>query len=147
MENRSEKIENSLVYLIRVFQIMRDRACKFGVRSPLMDPSYVILSFLIKEELPISEIGKRLQRSKPNMTAIINRLIKEGTVQKLTDKNDRRITRVIITQKGREYIENRKRTVRKSVRENLETLSNEDLDILHKSLENVNRIASKINGD
>ena len=144
MKNRSEKIANSLVYLIRIFRIMRDKACEYGVKPPLLEPNYWILTFLTREELSISEIGRRLQRSKPNMTAIINKLISEGRVERREDPKDRRIVEVALTAEGQKYIEECWQKGRESVRARLSTLSDEEKVTLYKALEDIRIILSNL---
>jgi DNA-binding MarR family transcriptional regulator len=137
-----ERISKSLVGLIRIYYIMRNRSGK-GAKSPPFDPQYYILGFLMKDGLPISEIGRRLQRSKPNMTALINRLIKEGKVRKSQDARDKRISRITITNKGREAMERRTKEVMGCIKQNLAPLERKDLERLCESLETVNEIARK----
>ena len=51
--------------------------------------------------LPVSEIGKRLHISKPNMTPLIDRLVEDGMVVRKPDAQDRRVIKIAITPKGR----------------------------------------------
>ena len=141
---RAEKIAEDMVALIRIFHIMKNRAGGAGVKPPPMEPQYWILGFLVKEDLPISEIGRRLQRSKPNMTALVDKLMVEGKVKRLADKEDRRIVRISVTEKGKRFLEDRKRDVKESIKQNLSRLDDKELETLCDSLGKVNRIITKI---
>lgn len=144
---KTGKIADQLVRLIGIFQIMRNRqAAGAGEHRPF-DPHYLILCFLVREGLPISEIGKRLHRSRPNMTALIDRLIEEGKVRREHDEKDRRVVNIVITDRGRHYLEERRRIIRDNIKRNISALSRRDQEIFCDSLENVTSIAGKMSGD
>ncbi|WP_424766880.1 MarR family winged helix-turn-helix transcriptional regulator [Paenibacillus sp. sgz302251] len=50
--------------------------------------------------MTVSEISKMLQVTSPTVTQMINSLIASGYVERSSDPNDRRITDVILTEKG-----------------------------------------------
>lgn len=142
--DKTERIAGQLVELIGVFNIMRNREAARRGESRPFDPHYMILCILMHESLPISEIGKRLHRSRPNMTALIGRLIEEGKVRREHDAKDRRIVRVAITRKGRQFVEERRRVVRSNIKRNISSLGQKDQEILCSSLENVTRITKRM---
>jgi MarR family 2-MHQ and catechol resistance regulon transcriptional repressor len=109
---------------------------------------YPVLGMLLRdEELPMSEIGRHLYISKPNMTTLIDKLIEEGKVGRRPDKNDRRIINIAITKKGRDFMKAHKRLVKENIKRNLSCLSDKDLAILCASLETIKDILSKISED
>jgi MarR family transcriptional regulator, multiple antibiotic resistance protein MarR len=55
--------------------------------------------------LSVSEIGKRLHVSKPNMTPLIERLVQEGMVIRNPEPKDRRVIKIALTKKGRGLME------------------------------------------
>jgi len=144
-ERRSEKIADSLVLLIRIFRIMKSYG--EGVKPAPFDPIYGTLSRVFNEDLTMSELGLALQRSRPNMTAIVGRLIGEGMAKRLPDKTDRRIIRIGITPRGKRFVEKRRMAVKESIKENLARLDDQELDRFCRALEDVNKIADKISRD
>jgi DNA-binding MarR family transcriptional regulator len=139
-----ERIARNLTKLIQVFRLMRDRH-GYGAGKPLpLDPQFCALGFLLHDELPISEIGRRLQRSKPSMTAIIGKLLRQGKVRRVPDRKDRRVTLIAITDKGRAAMEERAEAIRGRMKENLAVLSDAEKRRLCRSLETVNEIAGKV---
>lgn len=66
-----------------------------------------ILNVLITHggSLTLTEISKRVFRSKYSTTRVIDKLIKEGLVRKGTVDGDRRTKDIVITKKGVELIE------------------------------------------
>jgi DNA-binding MarR family transcriptional regulator len=94
--------------------------------------------------LPMSRIGLWLGISKPNMTAIIDKLIEEKRVERKTDLKDRRIIEVSLTADGKKLIQDCWKEARESMRTKLSLLSQAELDTLYTSLENIREILSKI---
>ncbi len=111
-----------------------------------MGSDFKVMGILRKHgPLPMSRIGYWLGISKPNMTAIINKLIAEGRVERREDPNDRRIVEVALTAEGTKHIEECWKEGRESVRAKLSTLSDEEKDTLYKALEDIRITLSKIN--
>ena len=74
----------------------------------LSETSYNLLRILRGEQdtgdsrgLPSQEIKARLVSRLPDVTRLVDRLARSGLVERATDKNDRRVTRVRITESGR----------------------------------------------
>jgi len=145
MGRLEERIAKNLVDLIQIFRIMRTRAGSEGIKP--MDPQYTVMGILLHEDLPISEIGSRLCRSKPNMTALIGKLLREGKVKRVPDREDRRITRIAITRKGELAMEERTGIVKECIKKNLSGLPRQDLERFCSSLESVNEIVLKVSRD
>jgi len=144
----TERIAENLFSLVQIFHIMRDRnIAARGMKPAPMEPGYPALCFLMREDLSISELGRRLQRSKPNMTSIIHRMERDGKVRRIASASDRRVSMIRITGKGIKSIENRKRIVKEYIKRNLSRLDKKELDVFCRSLENVNAIAEKLSRD
>jgi DNA-binding MarR family transcriptional regulator len=94
--------------------------------------------------LPTSEIGKKLFISKPNMTALVDKLIDEGKVQRIPDKDDRRIINIQITEKGRKAVKENIGFAKEIIKKNLSSLDNDDLGELYRSLEKIKKVFSKL---
>lgn len=109
---------------------------------------YQILGLLEHyNHLPISEIGKKLLLSRPNMTAHLDKLVDEEMVERIPDEKDRRVINIRITQKGLDYINISKTWVRNNIRENLNVLNNEELAELDHCMETIKSKILMIKGD
>ena len=53
-----------------------------------------------REELPVSQLGKRLMLDNPTMTGIIDRMERDGLIERVPDETDRRIIKVRLTEKS-----------------------------------------------
>jgi DNA-binding MarR family transcriptional regulator len=82
--------------------------------------------------------------SKPNVTSLIDKLIDQGYVQRRHDEKDRRVIHIVLTAKGRKFVASRLQLVRHSIKKNLSSLGQDELDSLHRALETFKRIVSKM---
>jgi len=96
-----------------------------------------------KDKLYISEIKGLLGTSKQNMTNIIDKLVENGLVKRSPDMNDRRMFYVIITTKGNEYLIKWQQNKIKEIQTIFNYFSDEDLESLYKSIENIKFILIK----
>jgi DNA-binding MarR family transcriptional regulator len=113
--------------------------------NPTNSEFRVLMTLLKRDSQPISKIGGWLGISKPNMTAVIDKLIADGYVERKPDTGDRRIIDITLTVKGRRYMEECKAELRESMKKKLSTLPREDIDSLYASLENIRVILMKLN--
>lgn len=80
------KDTTELIVDILIDNIMFDRLLlNFNLELP-KNQSMVLGVLYEEESLPISEIGKKLEISKPQMTVIIDKLIKQDLVERIPDK-------------------------------------------------------------
>lgn len=113
--------------------------------ASLRNQTYHILRILeTRGSLPVSAIGKQLLIAKQNMTTLIDRLVNDGLVDRKNDDADRRITNIIITEKGREFLKEKRLGLKKIVGENLSKLSDEDIESLHSVFGVIRTIVHKL---
>ncbi|HEY8888684.1 MAG TPA: MarR family transcriptional regulator [Clostridium sp.] len=89
-------------------------------------------------KLSMKEIGQLVGKDKSTITALVNKLLKLGYVQKEKCQKDRRITYIILTEKGK-VIEDKVNDISKQV--NLaayKDFSEEEKDVLLKLLKKMN---------
>ena len=94
--------------------------------------------------LSMSEIGKKLSIPKPNVTAMIDKLIIHGLVERKPDLKDRRIIHIGLTKRGMKSTIEIDKTVRDHIKNKLSVLSNEDIGILSHALSDVRNVLAKI---
>ena len=147
-EKEFEKIvDNILIYYPLFYRkiktsINHEKHSKYG--KPI--GYYQVLGTLIdRGPLPISEIGRMLYISKPNMTPLIDKLVKDGTAKRSRSSEDRRIINVEITDEGRNFLFKSRKVVEKNIKENLSNLNEDEIEVLNNSLENIKELFIKIN--
>jgi DNA-binding MarR family transcriptional regulator len=109
-------------------------------------PSHLKIMFLLDAcgELTVSEIGEKLYISRPNVTPLIDKLVKEEMVERIRDVSDKRIFNVKPTVKGKEFISNQKDMLAKNLKRRLSVMSDDTLDSLDSSLVTLKEILAKI---
>jgi DNA-binding MarR family transcriptional regulator len=115
-----------------------------GKKPITRDPEFVVLSVLTTEKLPISEIGRRLHRSKPGMSALIGRLRREGKVTRIPSDEDHRVTMIAITDEGREAIRAKRKELKDRIRIIFSSLSDEEIGRIDACLAELNTIIEKL---
>jgi DNA-binding MarR family transcriptional regulator len=145
-DKKLDQIADNLMLSFQFFRRMSRGDAPQGIRR--FEPSRLVLATVLKEgPLPTSEIGKRMDISKPYMTALIDKLIEEGLVQRIPDMDDRRIINVAATKAGVDFFKEFRNRARKLIKQNLSTLSPEDISSFHDSMENIRLIISKLDRD
>ena len=140
LESIADNVFSSFHLLFR--RIAREETTQ---STRIFDPSRFVLAAVMKHgPIPMSEIGKRMDVSKPYMTVLVDKLIREGLVERIPDKNDRRVINVAITKSGRDTLKVFRRNARKTVMENLSSLTSDDVSALHESLKTIRDIASRL---
>ena len=137
-------IVENLTSLVRLFHMARPIGQETGMKLLPLDPHHWTLIFLQNQDLTMSELGKKLYRSKPNMTAIIDKLIAEKLVIRFPDENDRRIIRIGLTEEGKNFIKAKKCEMKEALKLNLASLKDNDLTRLDTLLQQTNRIILQI---
>ena len=143
-EMRFNRIADNLLFTFQSFRRMSKGDGHHGVRR--FEPSRLVLATVLMEgPLPTSEIGKRMDISKSYMTTLIDKLIEEGLVERISDKNDRRVVNVAATKAGRDILKEFRSNARKIIMENLSSLTSDDISALDVSLKTIRSITSKLN--
>ncbi len=138
--SKEERIAEGMISLVRVFYVIRLR--ERGLKAPINDPSYWALWFLQEGDLPISELGRRLDRSKPSMTALIDKLVAKKMARKARDRSDGRVFLVSITPAGRESLNHKRAEIKESIKKTIAQLDESEMERLCSSLDEVERIFS-----
>lgn len=102
--------------------------------------------FSIKKEngKPMKHYCEKLMISKPNLSTVVNKLIEEDLLERKTDKKDRRIINLYITDAGEKLLTTQMDIVKKDMLNKLEVLSDDDIEKLIKNFEEMKSIFSKL---
>lgn len=100
-----------------------------------------VISILKKHDaLSMSEIGRRLSMPKPHVTGLVDKLIFEGFVERVSDPSDRRIVNIKLTAKGAKNLLSIKNIISEDLRKRLLKLDEKKLEILSESSQQVKEI-------
>ena len=131
-----------------IFRLIRRRL----VMTPLADTDVDIklLHFeimrLLKDEgtRHPAAIGERLLIAKAQMTHLIDKLVDLGFVKREMDATDRRTLNITLTEKGSNVLDEQENLVLNSMRDNMSSLSEKELETLSDSLRNMRDILYKL---
>lgn len=131
-----------------IFRGVRRKLLKTALDSVNIDisPLHSEIMRLVKkdETLHITEIGERLQVARAQMTHLIDRLVKLGMVERRANSTDRRMTNIVLTDKGSAFLEKHVSNIRKATKEFVSGLTDEELADLSASLERLREILSRL---
>ncbi len=134
--NQADDISEGALLLFPLLKRLFDGDPSNPALAALRSQTYHVLRILEREgPLPISAIGKQLFIAKQNMTTLIDRLMDDGLVERRNDAADRRIIHVVLTEKGKRLLRERRVDLKKIVKENLLKLSQEEIESLHAAFQ------------
>jgi DNA-binding MarR family transcriptional regulator len=145
---KEDNLELAITNLFSLFPLFQKKLMKpdHCVDQIELSPSHFQIIFILKEFgiLPVSEIGKKLMISRPNMTPLIDKLISEGLVKRVPSEEDRRIIYIDFTDKGRRFLEDHQKMMMNNLKIQLSGLSDEDLVQLATAFANIRNVFLKI---
>lgn len=117
-----------------------------AVKDTKLNPTqfFILLTLNDHGKRPTTEIGKKLSILKSNVSPLINGLLEQGYVERFHSEKDRRVIYIDITQKGREFVKERRLRMQEKVRRELTFLDKEDRNRLEESVNVVHQILSKM---
>jgi MarR family 2-MHQ and catechol resistance regulon transcriptional repressor len=109
--------------------------------------NHFLILILLEEKgtLHVAEICQELQISKAQMTHLIDKLVKLDYVKREPSSSDRRAINISISPKGKAGLKRKKDMFFTAIKEDISTLSTEDLKELSTSLRRLKDILSKLN--
>jgi len=131
-----------------IFRGVRRKLLKTALDNMNIDvsPLHFEIMRLLKEDgtLHITEIGERLQLARAQMTHLIDKLVELEMVERQADSADRRVTNIVLTDKGRAFLEEHGGNIWKATKELVSGLTDEELADLSASLERLRDILSRL---
>lgn len=102
------------------------------------------LAMLHDSSASISEIANTFLISKPQMSYLIERMVRAGLVERTPSAEDRRVTNVSLTPKGQAAFEQCDRYIKSNIRDMLSALSPKELEEFSESLIKLKEIGPKL---
>ena len=116
--------------------------------SKKFDPSRVVLRIAVMHgPVCMSGVCKHMGISKPYMTALVDKLINEGLVERVPNPDDRRVVEIKITDAGRRVTREFTKDTRETIVKNLSSLDSKDISTLHSSMKNIRKVISRLDQD
>jgi len=91
-----------------------------------------------------TEIAKKMDIRKSNLTPIINKLVEKNLISRVRDSEDRRVIYIKMTENGDVFLKEKKEILEREVKERLAKLSVEDQKKLQEAVLNLDSVLSKL---
>lgn len=127
---RPELVDQFVDYMEQFTSQWRRRSPGLLNKFDLTMPQAKTLFFLSHGNKRMSEIAEHLGRGMPAVTSKIDRLVKKGLVERTEDVTDRRVVACLLTNAGREAVEQFWRLGRERTRSFADELTDEELEIV-----------------
>jgi DNA-binding MarR family transcriptional regulator len=88
----------------KISRMYNGRCLEYGITAA---QTFVIFDVMEHEGTSVKDIASRIQLDSPGVTGLIDRLVKEGLLERKEDPEDRRSLRINLTEKGRELADNK----------------------------------------
>jgi len=98
----------------------------------------------VYEDLPVSELAKKLRISKPQATNLVRRLEDLGLVRRTVCAADARLSCLWLTAKGRKALDGNMERMKKGMEDKLSVLSADEKAELRRSMGSIVRILEKL---
>jgi DNA-binding MarR family transcriptional regulator len=146
LENQAiEQIVDDLFEILPVIRKKLINILDEGSKGEISHYHFIILNMIGRSDaLSVSEIGQRISVSRPQMTAMIDKLVSLELVTRLTDSGDRRIIRISITPAGRTLLSRARKRIKMHLVKKLGLLDEKDLAIFAAAINNFKVIGQKI---
>ena len=149
---QQEFIKNVVTDLFQIpaytHRIVRSKFTKIALENieVSLTPLHFEIMMLLTEEgaLPVAKIGERLVLAKAHMTQLVDKLVENEIVVREADPNDRRVTQISITAKGKETLDKIHERVSRAFNKALSSLSRDDLEELTSSLGKIRSVLPKM---
>lgn len=125
----------------KVSRMYNNRCLEFGVTAA---QSFVILDLMDHEGTSVKDMAARIQLDSPAVTGLIDRLLKEGLVERREDPDDRRSLNLYLTAKGRTLADERLAPMALEFNRFLQSLVEPDVSgLFQSSMDIIDRQISK----
>ena len=144
-ETNAEDIVKNLVELLPLFQakVIKPvlQVSKHSI-SPLQ--FHVIKVINEKKSINMTDLANEMMISKPQLTPIIDKLLKKTYLIRENAKEDRRIINISLTPSGKEILKERTEHINKMITQRISTLPTEDQKELNDAIITMINIIAKL---
>ena len=139
--------EELLIIQPLIFRRIRKKFVKTALTdiNPDVSPLHMEIMFLLERDgkLSVTEIGEKLQIARAQLTHYLDVLVRLRMVKRQEGSEDRRITFILLTEKGKTILKKQTTYIRNALMETLDSLSDDELVDISASLSKLQDILSK----
>ncbi|HIY96481.1 MAG TPA: MarR family transcriptional regulator [Candidatus Borkfalkia excrementigallinarum] len=139
------KTQETIIKLLPLWQNKIARPFRQILDEGITYEMYNCMQFLLwfEDGIAMTELAKALQLPKQRLTKLINSLVENGFALRRSDANDRRVIKVLLTDKAKQYIERISSCDIESYKRNFKNMDMEEMEQFQAAVETLLRILSK----
>jgi DNA-binding MarR family transcriptional regulator len=129
--------QEAYLNLVRTHALLSDEVAELFKQHHLSQPLYNVLKVVARmgsAGMPSQSIAQYMVARDPDITRLVDRLQKDGLIERERDEQDRRIVRVRVTQLGLDLIQKIDPPIWKLHQQQFRHLSQEKLELLNQLL-------------
>ena len=136
--NDYEKINKGLIKVYSgILWIEENELRKSTFNDLTIKEMHAIDAITMYNHQTISQVGEKLHLTPGTMTSMADRLIRKGYVERIRDKDDRRIVRLRLTKRGRVLYRAHRAFHNMMVERFLKGMNDEEMKVVKKALQNL----------
>ena len=146
-DNNIDRIMENMTQFMTVLhkKLLRMDRDSIGIKGNLTRLHFAIMGILGEGSLPVSELARTLMVTKPQMTHLVDQLVKLNIVDRQPDIRDRRVINLVLTENGLKLRDEMQQIVRETIRQKLAGLSRKDIASIADAMETLRTIGAKLN--
>ena len=130
--------EKLLSAIFNVGRSIREEICQSNCLADFTQTEIEILKFLHnKKNTTMKSVADYLHIRPSSATPVIDNLVKKGSIKRIKDKNDRRAIFVVLTSKGSNSLQEKYKTIHKTIGRVFKKLNDKDKEKLIKIFEKI----------
>ena len=143
-ENKKDNLIDEILGDTLIYSVLFNRELTNIDEKEFIKTFLWLISIEEYDNPSLSGLGKMLNVSKSQMTLKMDKLAQAGYTERIPDKEDRRIIRIVLTPEGKSFVENYKKTVKEGMKQLLSPLNIEEMEELKKSIATIKNVVLKI---
>ena len=120
-----------------IFRMYNNEAAKHEITTSM---GYVLINIDDENGTPATKIGPMIGMEVHSLSRMIKNMEEKGLISRQADKDDGRVTRIFLTEKGRQKRDVSKRTIRKFNHAVMEIVPKEKLSTFFEVIDNINSL-------
>jgi DNA-binding MarR family transcriptional regulator len=116
-----------------------------GATDHLLAYTYRLMGFILQAgPASITEIGRQLGIAKSNVSTTVNRLVRQGYLERIPSQTDRRVIHIVVTPKGQKEMKGAQNRLNKAFARYFARLSIQDQKRLNRALAEVENLLQQL---
>lgn len=138
MDNEYQQINEALIKIYNgILWVEEKELCKSTFSYLTIKELHAVDAISMYNHQTVSQVAKKLHLTPGTMTAMTDRLIKKGYVERKRNEQDRRVIRLYLTNKGRVLYRAHRAFHNMMVKSFLQGMNTEELSIVNKAIHNL----------